>query len=337
MISHLNRLPRVAVTAAIASWTLAAAACGGDDGGAAVDGGVDAPLGDPDTFVGQFTVELIPPVAATATSPAVEGFTSVIGVVLDKPQPQAIAWYDALTEGACVLRMPRVPFCETPCGGSAVCVADDTCQPYATKQDVGTIHASGLTKTTGGSDFDLTLLAGNYQVPGAIRLTYPAFQPGGTIELAAAGSAFTPAFTLAGAGIAPLQVTSPDPALARDQPTTLTWSPPVGGAASRIWLQLDISHHGGSKGKIECDAPDIGALTLSANLMTRLLDLGAAGFPTVILIREATSSALVTSGRVDLVISSKVERPVTVPGVQSCTEDTECTAPETCQADLTCG
>ena len=136
--------------------------------------------------------------------------------------------------------------------------------------------------------------------------------------------------------IGPLQLTSADPALARDQPTTLTWSPPVGGGASRVWLQLDISHHGGSKGKIECDAPDTGSLTMSAMLMTRLLDLGAAGFPTVIVTRKATSSTLVTAGRVDLVLSSKVEQPVTVPGIQSCTEDTDCTPPQTCQNDLTC-
>ena len=328
-------LPRLGQLA-LASATLLAAACGGDDGNAAPDGGIDAMLGDPNIFVGQFTVDLVPPVAATATSPAVDGFTAVLGVVLDKPQPQAIIWDVTLTEGACVLRLPRVPFCGTPCGGSAVCVADDTCDRYGAKQDVGTIHARGLTTSTGATEYDLTLLAGNYQTPGAVRLTYPAFAPGGAVELAAAGSAFTPAFTLTGTGISPLQLTSPDPALARNQATTLTWNQPVGGGTSRIWLQLDISHHGGSKGRIECDAPDTGSLTLSATIMTQLLDLGAAGFPTVIVIRESTSSALVTSGRVDLVLSSKVERPVTVPGVSSCTDDEQCTPPQTCQADLTC-
>ena len=131
-------------------------------------------------------------------------------------------------------------------------------------------------------------------------------------------------------------MTSSEPALARDLPLTLTWNAPVGGGASRIAVALDISHHGGSKGKIDCDAPDTGSLTMSAMLMTRLLDLGAAGFPTVIVTRKATSSALVTAGRVDLVLSSKVEQAVTVPGIHSCTEDGDCTAPQTCQSDLTC-
>ncbi len=117
----------------------------------------------------------------------------------------------------------------------------------------------------------------------------------------------------------------------------MTWTPPAAGAASKIALKLDISHHGGSKGKIECEVADSGSLTLSAAMMTRLLDLGAAGFPTVEVTRQATTHALATSGRVELMISSQVERPVTVPGVRSCTEDENCVAPETCQSDLTCG
>ena len=330
-----SRFRRLLLALALVT-TGGAAACGGDDSGAGADAGTDAMLGDPDTFVGQFTVELVQPVAVSPEGPAADGFTSVLGVVYDKPQPQAIIWDATLTDGACVLRIPRVPFCETPCGGSAVCVADDTCQPYAAKQDVGLVHARGLMIAGGGSELDLRYLSGNYQVPGMIRLAYPAFAPGGGVTLAAAGSAFTPAFTLTGTGIAPLQLTSADPALARDQAVTLTWTPPTGGGASRLWLQLDISHHGGSKGKIECDAPDTGTLTLSASIMTRLLDLGAAGFPTVILVRESTSSALVTSGRVDLVLASKVERPVSVPGVISCTDDDQCPMGQTCQSDLTC-
>lgn len=320
----------------VSSLVVLAAACGGDDGSASPDGGVDAMLGDPDTLVGRFNVDLIAPIPATSETPATEGYTTVLGIVLDVPQPEAVIWDATLTDGACVLRLPRVPFCETPCGGSAVCVADDTCRPYGVKQDVGTVHTSGLTTTGGATAFDLIAISGSYQVPGNLQLAYPAFAPGAQVELAATGSAFTPAFTLTGKGIAPLQLTSPDPALAREQALTVTWTPPTGDAASRVWLALDISHHGGSKGKIECDTPDTGSLTLSAQLMTRLLDLGAAGFPTVIVTRQASTSALVTSGRVDLVIGSKVERPVTVPGVHSCTENTDCTPPQTCQPDLTC-
>lgn len=310
--------------------------CGGDDGVTGADAGVDAPLGDPSVFAGRFTVDLIAPVPATETTAAVPGYTTVLGVVYDRTPPEAIIWDVTMTDGSCVLRIPRVPFCETPCGGSAVCVADDTCAPYAVKQEVGAIHAKGLTTTLGVTEFDLTLLAGSYQVPDAITLAYPAFQAGAAVSFAAAGSAFTPAFQLDGVGISPLALTSADPALARNQALNLTWTPPAAGATSRVTVALDISHHGGSKGKIECDAPDTGSLSLSAAIMTRLLDLGAAGFPTIIITRQGTSSALVTSGRVDLVLQSRIERPVSVPGITSCTEDEQCPMGQTCQPDLTC-
>jgi len=310
--------------------------CGGDDGASDADAGVDAMIGDPDVFAGRFTVDLIAPVPATGTTAAVPGYTTVLGVVYDRTPPEAIIWDVTMTEGSCVLRIPRVPFCETPCGGSAVCVADDTCAPYATKQDVGLVHAKGLTTTLGATELDLTLLAGSYQVPGAITLAYPAFQPGAAVTFTAAGSSFTPAFELVGAGIGPLALTSTDLALARNQALNLTWTPAAAGASSRITVALDISHHGGSKGKIECDAPDTGSLTLTAAIMTRLLDLGAAGFPTIIVTRQGVSSALVTSGRVDLVLQSRVERAVTVPGITSCTDDDQCPMGQTCQPDLTC-
>ena len=142
------RLPRCLRPLALATACLAAA-CGDDGSSTAPDGGVDAPLGDPDIFVGQFTADLVAPVPATADSPAVEGFTSVLGVVYDHPQPQAIIWDVSVTDGSCVLRLPRVPFCDPGCGGSAVCIADDTCAPYATKQDLGTVHARGRRRARG--------------------------------------------------------------------------------------------------------------------------------------------------------------------------------------------
>lgn len=311
---------------------LAAAACGGDDGGAAVDASsVDARLGDPALQVGTFVVALVD---------AEPAYTSVVGVVNDKVPPQAVAWDVATTAGDCRLLKPRVPFCSPGCGGTAVCVADNTCEPYAVKQDVGTVTVSGVRTSTGATSFELAFPDPDirtYQVPGAIQLAYPGFSPGDTIAIAATGSSFTPAFSISATAIAPLVVTNPDRDLARDAPLELTWAPPTGGGDSEIFLKLDISHHGGSKGKIECTTADDGALTLGAPLVTELLDLGAAGFPTVILERRAVGGALTTAGRVDLVIGSEIERPVTVPGVISCDGNEDCTPPATCQSDLTCG
>ena len=306
----------------------AGAACGGDDGGATADAGVDAPLGDPAVLVGNFNIELRddePPV------------TAIAGIVNDKTPPSAVIWNQTALDGDCELLQPDVPFCNTPCDVSTeVCVADDVCAAHAVKQDVGTVSVSGVRTTTGATTFELTSNSNNYLVPGAISLVYPGFAAGDPLTVAATGSAFTPPFTITAIGIAPLVVTNPDRDLARNASVDLTWTPPASGATSRLHLKLDISHHGGSKGKIECDTADDGTLTLSAPMITQLLDLGAAGFPTIELTRVATGDALTTAGRVDLSVLSSVERPVTVPGIISCDGDEDCTAPATCQSDLTC-
>jgi hypothetical protein len=298
---------------------LTAACSGGADG--------DDVTGDPDVLVGTFDVELVAPEDATP-------YTSVLGTVFDAPQPVAIIWEVAATEGDCTLVTPRVPFCSTPCGSAAVCVEDDVCQPYATRQEVGTVHVTGLETSTGATTFDMEPIVGNYQPPGSIQLAYPAFADGDPIRLDADGSDFTGAFTLESTGIAALAMSGPDLALERDLPLALTWT--AGDDATTIEVKLDISHHGGTRGKIECVAADTGSLTLAAPLVTGLLDLGAAGYPTIIVRRAVVGSTVISAGRVDLRVGSDVELPVTVPGVQSCTEDNQCPDPQTCQEDLTC-
>lgn len=304
-----------------------AAACGGDDGGSTADAGVDAPLGDPNVLAGSFNLELRddePPV------------TALQGIVYDKPPPEAVIWNQTMLDGDCELLEPRVPFCNTPCVPSVeVCVADDVCVAAATKQDIGTVSVTGVRTATGATSFELTSISNTYLVPGTISLAYPGFAAGDPLTVAATGSAFSPPFMITTTGIAPLVVTNPDRDLARNAAVDLTWTAPTAGV-SRIHLKLDISHHGGSKGKIVCDTADDGALTLSAPMITQLLDLGAAGFPTIELTRVSTSNALITAGRVDLSVTSAIERAVTVPGIISCTDDSECTAPATCQSDLTC-
>jgi hypothetical protein len=323
---NATRLLRTAALVGV----IGAAACGGggDD--------PDAVQGDPDVQVGAFAVELVAPKPAHGTTPASDGYTSLLGVVYDAPQPSPIAWAEQATGGDCTLLVPDPPFCTTPCGTGAVCIAADTCQPYATKQDLGTVHASGLATTAGAAAFDLSEINRNYQVPADVDLAYPGFGDGDTIELAAEGSDFTAAFTLTAPGIAELALDAAPIELARDTALPLAWTAGA-DAGARVLVLLDISHHGGSKGKIECATADDGALEIGAELMTGLLDLGAAGFPTIIVTRELTTSTVIGAGRVDLIVTSEVERAVTVPDVESCTEDTDCTAPETCQDDLTCG
>jgi len=308
---------------------LAVAACGGDDGGTSADAGIDAALGDPTILTGYVDVALVD------QDPK---YTKIDARVNDAASPPLKLLNTMTTDGDCRLLIPSYPFCTTSCA-PGVCVSDETCMPYPTSQDVGTIHVTGVHTAAGASELDLTHLvtSGSHTYSqGATSLAYPGFAEGDPITVAINGGAFTPPFTMSITGIAPLVVTSPEPTIDRNTPVTLTWTPPASGVTSRILVKVEISHHGGFKGQVECDTADDGSLTLGGPLLTQLLDLGVAGFPTIEIERKVVSSGLTTAGRVDLTVSSAISQAVTIPGVISCTDDTECTPPATCQDDLTC-
>lgn len=284
----------------------------------------------PDIPIGAFQVTLVAPRDGSA------GHTSVVGKVYDGAYPENLIWEEATAEGECRLLTPRVPFCATPCGGSAACVEDDTCVPYPTAQALGVVTARGLQTTEGATSFDLIEVSKVYQVPGAIDLPYPAFAEGAPITLSASGSAFTAAFEVTAPGIAPLDLHDEERILEQGRPLELTWTPPGDATLARVSVKLDVSHHGGTRGMIRCDAEDDGALTLPASLVGGLLDLGVAGFPTVILSRAAEGEGAIAAGRVGLVVSSTVEVAVDIPGLVSCTLDEHCPEGQSCQTDLTC-
>lgn len=308
------------------------AAIGTDPGNGELPG-TDAVSGDPDVLAGRFAVILVAPVAATTTTSASPGYTSVIGTVQDGVTPELVRWGVAATDGDCRLLTPSVPFCSTPCGGIAACVADDVCLAYPALKDVGVVTVKGIHPSAGGDGFTMTPIGGTYQP--LVDLPYPSFAEGETIRFEAAGKDY-PAFQLEARGIAPFSLAEGEIALGAGNPIALSWTPPATAGASTVHVKLDISHHGGSKGKVECDAPDTGSLTVSGTLVKRLLDLGVAGFPTIVVGRRSVGSTVIAPGRVDLEISSDIERVVTVPGVVSCNGSEDCPENQACQDDLTC-
>lgn len=330
---------RVALVGAVVS-VVPVVGCGGSSpaDGDTGDTGDTGDIGDSGSEVGEqlgtFSVQLIAPRLENdgTTTP---GYTSVLGKVYDGVTPETVTWDAAAASGDCVLSIPRVPFCSPACGSNMACVADNTCAAYPTAQSVGSVHLDGV-KTASGAGVDLTAVANSYQVAGA-TLAYPAFAEGDAIKLTASGSVFATAFTASSKGVAALALgNAGSMALAAGAPLALTWSAPATSAASAIHVKLDISHHGGSKGKIECDTAYSSSLSVASALVDQLLGLGVAGYPTIIVTRAATGHAAVATGHIDLVVSSEVEVAVGVPGVQSCTTDDQCTAPAICQDDLTC-
>ncbi|HEX2673919.1 MAG TPA: hypothetical protein VHM25_23745 [Polyangiaceae bacterium] len=306
-----------------------AACSGSSDSPAGPAGAAGSPAsGDPDKLVGSFQVKLTPASDLGAAS------TSVVGKIYDGITPPTTIWEHPQVDGDCTLTTPRVPFCSTPCGGGAACVENDTCLAYPAAHSAGAITMTGLTATSGSALIDLMLVSNTYQAPPSVPLAYPPFAEGDAISLTAKGDYF-PAFKLNAKGIAPLALASGELALKSGQPLAVNWTK-GNESSAKIHVKLDISHHGGSKGQIECDTDDSGSLSIGAALITKLLSLGVAGFPTVIVTRHTIGSTVIAPGRVELELSSTVEQGVTIEGLKSCTDKADCPDGQECQNDLTC-
>ncbi|HET6282655.1 MAG TPA: hypothetical protein VFH73_16945 [Polyangia bacterium] len=288
--------------------------------GAGASGGTGGATGSPDAIVGAFVVELK------------AGFSAVSGSVSNGPRPEAVILKVVDEVGGCRLRTPRVPFCNIPCGGDAVCADDDKCLPSPKSQDLGLVRVKGL----GAAEFSMDPVKGMYSPSADVMLPSPPCPEGAPIEIQTGGGAYRP-FVLRAKGISPLTVAGADPIPLTDaEPLQLRWTPPGDASVSRIAVRLDLSHHGGKKGQIDCDVPDNGSFDIPAALVGKLIALGTAGFPTAYVTRVSTGEALIEPGRVTLEVSSSIDRPLQVPGVVSCMDTSECPPGKTCQVDRTC-
>lgn len=295
--------------------------------GCSSDAADPKPSGDlGDDVVGTFKIE----VTADESGPS-KGTTAVLGRVNTGPTPLNVVWEESAREGACRLDKPRVPFCSPSCGSEAVCVEDNVCRPYPTALSAGTVTLEGVALSGGETSLTLREVSKSYQPPGGTSFAYPPFAEGGAVRLKASGGE-VPAFELETKGVAPLWLTDDAFSLSPDSPLELRWTAASNSSASRVHVELDISHHGGSKGLIACDGDDTGSLTIAASLISQLIDLGVSGFPSMSMTRASTAQ----TGQVSLVVSSFTERAVSVPGLTSCTTNDECPSGQTCQTDLKC-
>lgn len=279
---------------------------------------------------GTFTLQFAAPVEAKNGSPARPAQSSFIGSVNDGPIPVANTWVKEMDAEGCTLYSPKSRFCDPGCGVSAVCVNDNECVPYPASQGLGTIHLAGV----GASDISMVPIANKYQPVGTV-LPFPPCAEGEEVRLRVEGGAYA-SFTLAASCISELTFNGPLQ-ITRGEPMKLNWSAPGRSDLARIAVHVDISHHGGARGKIDCDLEDTGSFDIPALLVDKLVSFGASGFPTVVLAR--VSSGGVKSGeqnQVKLVVQESIEREIEIDGLVSCTKDGDCPAPKTCQTDLQC-
>jgi hypothetical protein len=126
------------------------------------------------------------------------------------------------------------------------------------------------------------------------------------------------------------------PALEPGKDFELRWKPGPAGPA-RIAFQIEVDQHGTSRGSLRCEVPDApGAATVEAALIAELISLGTSGFPKITVARRTLDAAHLTSGCVEFVVTSAVERALEVPGHDPCHVNADCPAGKTCARDETC-
>lgn len=310
-------------TAGTSSGASAGNANAGTGNGSAIPGSSEA-------IVGTFQVQGLVDEKDDTT-----GLTKVVGTVGDGPIPANVVWTVAKKDGDCVVETPSAPFCEEACGAD-VCVAENRCQAYPTNHSVGTVVLTGANVVGGGATVTLKEIAKAYQPPAGTSFTYPPFAEGDEIKLQASGGDYAQ-FELSTPAVDPIHLTTTDFALETGKAFALTWDAAKAPKASQIYVKFDISHHGGIRGMIECTTDDDGELTVSADLMSELIGLGVAGFPSVVVMRQSIDTVQIAPGRVRLEVSSRVERYVSIAGLESCTTDEDCADGKTCRTtDSTC-
>ena len=232
------------------------------------------------------------------------------------PEPRTVA----AVEGGCQLLKPTSVFCSPECDVSAeVCSMAGVCVPKPALHSVGTVTVSGV----GTEDMVLEPMSATNPIyqPGSVP--FPPCSEGDTVTVSAAGADY-PAFTVATPCVQPLEVVEDVIDMAPNQDASFTTNAPAQTGQSRILINVDISHHGGFKGEIVCDLPDTGTVTIPANLVTQLIELGWAGYPSLTVTRVSSAVASVDTGQVELAIESVVYKAISLPGLVSCTEDSHC-------------
>jgi hypothetical protein len=260
-----------------------------------------------------------------------DGYTSVLGKMYDGPSIPTMFFEEIAASGCRKLFKRRYPLCVPECGGLAVCVEDDSCQPHPSAVNIGTVTISGLDLNDGQTTFSMDPINSNYMYT---SIKFPPCNEGEAVTLTASGSSSVPAFTLTVKGIAPLTLLNDTIKLIDGQPIDLQWTKPTVTGISSIFVLINISYHAGTNAKIECECDDNGSLTVPAKLLDSLKYFGISGFPKLEISRRAVSTD--TTARAKLVVESKVVKMLQIPGVISCNDSADCPEGQYCAPDQRC-
>jgi hypothetical protein len=292
------------------------------------DNGEDRPSGSSGTVHGTLLVSLV-----EEFPPYWDRHAAVSGRLYDGPSPLPVDWRERAASGPCRVLTPEAPFCDGGCGSAALCSVGGVCTAFPGPVHAGKITVSGIRTASGAMSFVMNPVLDVYQ-PSGLALAAPPYAEGDLLTFTAAGAAAAPAFSLSARGPS-LPTLLNDSIILDGNPILLRWTPPGPGAGPSILLaSLDISHHGGIKGIIECVAEDDGELEIAGSLVNELKALGVSGYPQIDLVRRTT--ATLEGHGLSLVLEARVLRYVTVPGLTSCREDEDCPVGQSCRDDFKC-
>jgi hypothetical protein len=260
-----------------------------------------------------------------------DGATSIDGQVFDGVEP-AIVPGVLESEGSCRLVQLPTLGCNPGCAVSTqTCGPGNECLPRPVAHDVGAVSISGLVRAV---DMTASSATSSYR-PGPPALPYPGFEPGADLRLSASGGEYG-SFELRGWGISPFEAVADPITVSEGQAVHLAWAAPVDPGPARVQVSLDINNHGSSSTSIDCDFPDTGAADIPASLIDALYAKGISGNPTITLGRGTATSASLAPGCVQFLVRSELDLDVTLPGLTSCGESSECPSGQTCNAMQFC-
>jgi hypothetical protein len=275
---------------------------GGSSGGTSSTNGV----------VGYFSVTLNPAIDTT------QPYTTIFGKVYTGPQQTSVIETPVASNAECKVVSFSQQSCTNPaCTTEQTCVATNNCQANPTLVTVGDVTMAGI----GSSDIKLSATNKNYQYAGDI--IYPGFAEGATITMSATGD-FYSAFSVSSKGVAPIVMSEASYMIDSGTALALKWTPGSSATGAKVNLGLNISKHGGSAGYLSCDVADTGSYTIPADLVTKLIGLGVAGFPQLTVTRSTTGEATVSSGTVQLAVQSLAIPNLQVKGYCSCFASADC-------------
>jgi hypothetical protein len=282
----------------------AAPATGGGSGGGTA-GAATSPFGS-------FTIAL---------NPAVEdapGYTSIFGKVYSGPYPTDVIETVIASDDNCQVFKYSMQACYEPnCTGEQTCVAENVCEAKPSPVSVGDVSITGL----GDSSLKLSVTNLNYQYP--LELPYPGIVEGEPVTLTGSGGGFSP-FSVSAKGVAPIATTEPSYLIENDRPLTVRWTPGAASAGAAITATLNVSKHGGSAGYMLCTTTDTGTLTITADVLKALVELGVGGFPELLLKRSTRAEAAVNGGEVALDVEAVAKPALNIDGYCSCFNDSDC-------------